>query len=506
MRVRLGVVGVMALLFSVRCGSHYRPTESATSDRPAAPLGRVFDVDLALPQLQVDAQGHLGATLEVELRLETAGPGRQTARYRFGAATAAGRAATAVDLSPGETFIVEGNGRFESGRIGPLKIGETAFELMLRGTIDAAGWHGTGSAWESQSGREGSFVVARRHRFLVTESDFSFVGSVALVEVRRGRQLVVNEDLTSASSDPGLRRSGGAVFVINRLSFDNLQRLDPQARFVTAWQASVGLGANPHDLLWVAAEKLYVTRYEPPFNDVLIASIRGGSSLGSIDLRGLAENRDQTPRADQIALAGGSVFVGLQDIDRTFTRYSAAKLAVIDPQLDQVVGSIVLPGKNPGVLRPLVGSDGRPRLYVALAGIFPGLLPQELSGGIAVVDVNNRAFERWALDDDQVGGNIGGFALPRHDLAYVVTSDREFHQRVVAFDPERARVLRTVSETSEFVPEIETDSAGLLAVPDRSFTQPRLCLFEIPAAADVAETLLGCAPLAAPPFAVEALD
>ena len=54
---------------------------------------------------------------------------------------------------------------------------------------------------------------------------------------------------------------------INRLGFDNLQRLDPARDFQTAFQASLGTAANPHGLVGFDGE-LFVSRYEPPFDDV----------------------------------------------------------------------------------------------------------------------------------------------------------------------------------------------------------------------------------------------
>jgi len=37
-----------------------------------------------------------------------------------------------------------------------------------------------------------------------------------------------------------------------------------------------------------------------------------------------------------------------------------------------------------------------------------------------------------------------------------------------------------VLETSEFVPEIAIDRRGVLAVPDRRFFDPQICLYRVP--------------------------
>ncbi len=138
--------------------------------------------------------------------------------------------------------------------------------------------------------------------------------------------------------------------------------------------------------------------------------------------------------------------------------------------------------------------------------MFPGLRPRELSGGVAVVHAFNRALERLALDDDDAGGNIGALAMVSEELGYVVVTDEQFVSRVAAFDPRGGTLLREVWRTQDFLPELEVGSSGILAVPDRDFTRPGLCLFAVPDDPLGAEAPLGCAPLSLPPVSVEALD
>jgi hypothetical protein len=199
------------------------------------------------------------------------------------------------------------------------------------------------------------------------------------------------------------------------------------------------------------------------------------------------------------------VFVALQDIDRTFTRFAEAKLVVIDPVADQPAGVIPLPGKNPFDMQ-VVRHGANEKVYVALAGIFPGLQPQELSGGVAVVDAAGRTFERMALDDDAAGGNVSAVAVVGENLGYVIASDAAFVNRVLVFDPARGTVLRTLRESSELIPQLALDSRNVLAVPERRFTDPQVCLYRAPAAASGAETSLGCITLELPPFSIVALD
>lgn len=502
---RAATLPVVALALA-GCGSDFRPREFDPTGTPAAPLGQVVDLEISLPALIFPGTSGRGAEIEMLLLIEDAVPGRHPARYVFERARAAGRGAEIEDLSGGRTTVTISQKAWTTGRVGPLRIDGAVFEMLLDGSPEEGGWQVAGASWESQTGLHGTFRGWRRHRFLVAATDYFSSGRVAEVSLVKGRELRSRDGLTTVSADPVLRRSGRAVFAVNRLSYDDLQRLDPDRDFATAWQGGLGVGSNPQDALMLSEEKLYVTRYEPPFNDVAVADPAGGRVHSTIPLQGLAENGDGTPRPHALAEAAGAVFVGLQDIDRTFTVYGEGKLAVIDPQLDQVVGVVRLGGKNPGEMEVLRGEDGREVIYVALGGVFPGLLPQELSGGVVVVDPDHRVVERVALDDDAAGGNVAALALASARLGYVVVSDAEYVNRVVAFDPVEGEALRVVLETRDFVPEVEVDSRGVLAVPDRSFFAPRLCLYAVPADPRGEETPLGCAALALPPVSVEALD
>jgi len=493
-------------LVALACGKDYRPPELETTGVPAAPLGQVLDLEVSLPSLQVPGSITRGADLELTLDIDGTGPGRHQARVSPGIARYDMTSAAVELLSGGDAEVRVSADSWITDTLGPFRIGEAVFEVLLEGRTADGGWTVSGSSWESQSGLRGSFRGWRRQRFLVAATDFFAGGSLFEVSLVKRGEIRVSDRLEVTGTDPLLRRSGRSVFVVNRLGDDNVQRLDPEREFRTSWQAGMGVGSNPHDVALVSADRAYVTRFEPPFDDVAVISPRGGTILSTIPLEELAENRDGTPRPDRIVELGGELFVGLQDIDRTFTRYADGKLAVIDAAGGRLSGSIPLGGKNPGTIEIVRGADGRDRLYVALAGIFPGLLPQELSGGVAVVDPVDRAVERLALDDDDAGGNVGALAMVSESFGYVVVSDDAYVNRVTAFDASTGVTLRTVFETRDLISEIEVGGGGVLAVPDRSFASPRLCLYGVPDDPAGSEIPLGCADLPLPPFSLEALD
>jgi hypothetical protein len=494
------------IVLATACGSDFRPKEIAPTGEPAAPLGQVLDLEVSLPNLVIGTSPMRGADLEMRLDIEAGGEARRDARYAFGRARLAMGSSEVEDLSDGHTTVTISDSVWATGRIGPLRIENTVFEMLLDGVPADGGWSVSGSSRESQTTLHGTFRGWRRHRFLVATTDFFSGGRIVEVALVKESEIRVGDALESISTDPILRRTADAVFVVNRLSFDNLQRLDPDRGFRTAWQTGVGVGANPHDVVLLSDDKAYASRFEPPFNDVAVVNPRSGAVLSSIVLEELAENRDRTPRADRAVIVEGSVFVGLQDIDRTFTRFGEGKLAVIDTERDEIAGAIPLGGKNPGEIRVVRGEDGRAKLWVALGGILPGLQQQELSGGVVIVDAVNRVVERTVLDDDVAGGNVAGLAVASPQLGYVIVSDSEFRNRVLAFDPQRSDVLRTVWESTDFIPEIEIDGRGVLAVPDRSFLDPRLCLYRVPAGPTSPEVPIGCARLALPAVSFEPLD
>ncbi|MCZ6600943.1 MAG: hypothetical protein O7A07_08875 [Acidobacteria bacterium] len=501
------VTVLLCCLFLIGCGSDFVPPSFPTTGQMAEPLGQVMDVDVSLPQLFVPVAQASGLKLILRLEIEAAGFGQHEARYIIEDALADMNLMVDVeDLGTGVTTITVTPDRWLTTRIGPLRIGGALFELLLEGTPEKGGRFVSGNAWESQTALNGTFNGWARHRFLVATTDLSAAGRITEVSLVREGEIRVRANLTPVSPDPFLRRSGRGVFVMNRLTFDNLQRLDPDADFATSWQSGVGVGANPHDAVLLDDGRMLVTRYEPPFNDLAILDASNGRLLGTVPLAGLAENPDGTPRADHLVKINNIVFVGLQDLDRTFTRFAEGKLAVVDPMQDSVVGVIPLGGRNPGAMEVVVASDGTARLYVALAGIFAGLQPQELSGGVMVVDPVNRVLERMALDDDAAGGNIGALAMVSDVLGYVVSSDAAFINRVLAFDPVSGSIRRILLETNLFVPELEVDSGGVLAVPDTSFSRPRLCLYRVAADPASPETELGCADLDLAPLSLEALD
>ncbi|MGH9798636.1 MAG: hypothetical protein ACRD5D_10820, partial [Candidatus Polarisedimenticolia bacterium] len=354
------------------------------------------------------------------------------------------------------------------------------------------------------SGERGSFLAVKRRRYLVAATDFMEFGRASLVSVRYDTRFSIEEGPDVVSSDPVARMEDGRPLVVNRLGSDNVQGLDPFS-FATVFEYSVGNGANPHDavILRPAAAGApdagadhpgfaFVTRYGPDFSDVAVLDLESGDVAGGIDLRPYAMNPDGTPRPDQILEHDGLLFVTLLDVDRSFTRYGTGRMVVIDPVARAVIDVFDLPGQNPFETLFFSGATGG--IVLNLAGIFPGLLPQALTGGVVTIDPESRT-AALLVDDDRLGGNVAGVAVHSAERGWCVVSDAAYRNAVKGFDPASGEVLETIHDSPNLISALETDGDGYLIVAENDFFEPRLLIFDAATGGRVATLPLRLAPL-----------
>jgi hypothetical protein len=471
----------------------------------------VYDLTIAVPDLPFPALNATGLWADVTLSIDPDTFGAsgsfdgslRVREVRAGGATQPFRA--------DDPLLVHGSvsgGEWTLDSFGPIEVGSdatgrTAVMLSLDGMLSADGRSLEGLALVTSSGETGSFAGVKQRRYLVAGTDFGVTGTVSLVVIRYNTQVEVSRDLESVSGDPVVRASGSGVFVVNRFFFDNVQALDPGGGFRTALQFSTGNGSNPHDVMAVDGDRLYITRYEAPFNDLLIASRADGAAIGFVDLAPLATNDSGTPRADALAWAEGLVFASLQNIDGSFVEYGPGILAVIDPATDAIVASITLEGRNP--FGPPAIHPGTGDLYYACAGVFQGSIPGELTGGIEVVDPRTLATRGLLVDDDTLGGNVsavalsdvGGGGVAGHALVTFPSGLNALR----AFDPATGAVASSAVYTSAaFLTDAVADGDGYLLVPEHDPSRPRLLVVDAATGAIVAAPVLSL-----PPFSVAVL-
>jgi len=469
---------------------------------PPGRLDPIYDATLSFPDAVVTSGGviYQGILLDLEITFDDptvrdADP-RFTAPVRVVAVTAGG---VAQVFSVPFPIVMQGaidGPLFETDLFGSIVFGSANLVISMTGTIAAGARRIDGTAALFQTSHTGPFAAVRRRRYLVAGTDLSSsVGQVTVIEARYDREVTQAAGLETISSDPVARVRDGRPFVVNRLSFDNLQGLDPANGFRTALQYSTGNGSNPHDLAVLgdaaagvepgtttggagggSAGVAFVTRYEPPYDDVALFDLDDGALLGSIDLVPLATNPDGLPRPDQMLDLNGRLWVTLQDANRSFTEFRTGRLAVLDPAARQVIDVIDLAGQNPFETLVYVPETGL--IYVGLAGIFPGLKPQALTGGIEAIDPVTRRSLGLVVDDDDLGGNVSGIAIVSATRGYAVVTDAAYRNSIKAFDPSTGQVFGTVYETADRISALVSDGDGWVLVAETSFVTPRVFIFD----------------------------
>lgn len=481
---------------------------------PAGRLDPIYDVMVNFPDAVVTIGGvdYAGITLDLEATFDD--PTVRDADPRFRApirvvgVTAGGMAQGFAVPQP---IVMQGSiegAAFETDLFGPIQFGTANLVLSLTGAIESPPRRITGTAEILGTTTRGPFTAVRRRRYLVAGSDLSGpIGQAAVVDLRYDSQAALADDVETISSDPAARVADGRPIVVNRLSFDNLQGLDPQGGFKTVFQYSTGNGSNPHDLVVLDAAAAgvapgataragvaFVTRYGPPYDDLALFDLDDGALLDHVDLVPLARNADHLPRADQVLLHDGLLWVTLQDANASFTQFMNGRVAVIDPAARAVVDVIDLAGQNP--FESLVYAPETGLIYVGLAGLFPGLNAQSLTGGVEAIDPATRSSHGLIVDDDALGGNVSAVAIASAARGYVVVTDAAFHNALKAFDPGTGEVLGTIYDSPGFLAALIADD-GFVVLAEHSDSDPRLLILD-----GATGRLVAIVPLRLPPVSL----
>jgi hypothetical protein len=486
------------------CGSPAGPARVLPG--PSGRLNPIYDFAIDYPDTGIVVGGLTYRGLEIEAEIEFADATlRDDDPVYLATARVLGVTAGGVPqgFEVGGPLDLEGTldgGALRTGLFGPIRIGNAALLLDLTGVVQDGSRRVVGDATLFGVPDRGWFTAVKRRRYLVAETDFQVIGKVAVVTVRFDSRFSIDHDLEVTGGDAVARVEDGRPFIVNRFTFDNLQGLDPFSSFETSFEYSTGNGSNPHDLVVLppgrgagpsggAAPGLaFVTRHEPPYNDVAVIDLEDGTEVDRIDLTPYAR---LLPRADQALLHDGLLYVTILDANLSFTEFMNGRVVVIDPALRSVVDVIDLSGQNP--FESLSFSEATGLIYVGLAGIFPGF-GQKLSGGIEVVDPATRR-SSLLVDDDALGGNVSALTIHSAERGYCVVTDASFKNFVKTFNPSTGEVLGTILESTHLIPAVEADGDGYLLVADRDFSEPRVIIFDA-----VSGRAVATLPTRQPPF------
>jgi cysteine-rich repeat protein len=320
----------------------------------------------------------------------------------------------------------------------------------------------------------------------------------------------VRRNIDEIHSDAVARAHGGRVYIVNRLGGDNIQALDPAAGFATRWQCSVGNGANPHDIVFAAPNKAYVTLYERKsiaIVDPTTGPNCAGFLRGTIDLSAFGDV-DGVPEMDQGIIIGRRLYVTVERLNRFefFEPTDSSMVVVIDIDTDTIVdvdpSTPALDGIRLTATNPFSGSHGLARdptngkILVGQVGDFAVIG----DGGIERVNpVTNRA-EGLFVTETALGGNITDFVVVGARHAYALLFRANGENALVRFDPVAGTVTRTLVSSRDFLVDLELDPSGtLLLLTDRTLLRPGMRLFRV---ADDSEVTAVPIDTGLPPFDV----
>ena len=148
------------------------------------------------------------------------------------------------------------------------------------------------------------------HLFVVTSGAVG--GSTDALEIVS--PWTATQNVEPVGRDAVVRHFYGLHYVVNR-SDGTIQVIDPD-KYRTIRTLSVGAPSRPHDILVVAPDRAYVSRYDSAL--LLEIDPATGSLRDTIDLSPLAD-ADSLPEMSMMALDGNHLFVQLQRLDRQLT-------------------------------------------------------------------------------------------------------------------------------------------------------------------------------------------
>ncbi len=226
---------------------------------------------------------------------------------------------------------------------------------------------------------------------------------------------------------PTERVSSGELVLLDRYPASVITLFDPATTEVSRQiNVQTGFAANPQDVIVARPDVLYVSRYERNLNpgqvpfddgsDVLVVDAAAGEVTARIDLAAAMSGAaaDLLPRPNRMLHRGGFVYVLLNPSSASFATSGDARIAVIDPSSDTLVGHTVLTGAR-GCLG-LAASPNDERLAVACSGTFGGSNTPSLDG--AGIHIFERAPDGSLTAGPVVPTSVLGNAPPSFSLDF----------------------------------------------------------------------------------------
>ncbi|MDX2019299.1 MAG: hypothetical protein SF187_03595 [Deltaproteobacteria bacterium] len=310
-----------------------------------------------------------------------------------------------------------------------------------------AGATDAGALRDGEAADAAPVVIFEPRGLVVVHSDYQSA-SVSLTSLDGTKRLddcinsgVTSPKLTAALTGdvvlPSMPVPSGEVALIDRKNAA-ITFLDPATCDVKRQiKVSTNFDGNPYDLLWVAPDRAYVTRYNPnptptpapgdydDGNDVLIINPITGALTGSITMTPWAVPADKPlpilPRPDRMVAAGGKVYVSLNNLSANYQAAGQGRVVIIDQATNGVEGFIDLPGVNNCSEMQLASGN---TLAIACGGIFAAGDKQIDAAGVMLVNLSTKAVTKVA--SAKFGRTLSLYSLAANNDRYFVVTNGDF--------------------------------------------------------------------------------
>jgi hypothetical protein len=311
-------------------------------------------------------------------------------------------------------------------------------------------------------------------------------GSFSIVDLD---SLEVVTDILAVSSDAVAACEGGGLFVVQRLGWDSILRIEAEAPFGVAAEHSVGTGSNPQGIALLPGGDLLVTLLDR--DHALVIDPASGEETGRVDLSSHADG-DGLPEASLVAVSAGRAFLALQLLDRSTPLWDPSgpgRVVVVDASTLVPVDVVELTGANPSPYGRLIARGEV--LLVPETGRY-GVL----DGGLDAVDLVTLEATGFLVTEEALGGDITDVIVMAGDLGYATVSGLDGRDRLVRFDPGTGLVEDgPLLEGDGFtLLQMQVAPGGRLLVVDRDLHDPGLVVLDAASGGLLAHVSVGMAP------------
>lgn len=164
----------------------------------------------------------------------------------------------------------------------------------------------------------------------------------------------IQDNLVVTASDNAVSVSDALVFQLDRFGTDTMKVFEPGNWVAPLWEKAFADLSNPWDAA-VCGDEVFVALYDA--DHLAVYDLATGNQTGTVDLSAYADGDDVGPEASSLVVYDGSLYVGLNRLDRSAYWSDAGGMVVqVDCATRQSTDSWSVGGNT--FISPWVGGNG----------------------------------------------------------------------------------------------------------------------------------------------------